>query len=739
MESDSTYVEEGQHVASSPSPDRILPSSPPHITQPHPQAGITSPGATSTSQRIVPSLISENPHAQGEDGKTYFRRLNRYFGPASTWLSWTKEERTTVLSLDRMRSQDLSTHLFSAFGLKRKARASAGREPKRRRKGKERASSAAPSGTGDDVDAVAGAQLQGRDSRFSLSRSWTAWPMHPDEVPREELLPRLHHDGIRCAHVDVRPSAHLEAWLIATATRLARERWSTREWEKEDESTATNIERDHGVAAAVETREDDQGDESRDSELEDANLPSRQLGDDPIFYSQPFVFEDDDDDDDAAAAAAAAAAAKDHGRSTKSKGEQSDDESTERDGSPVPLADDDKARQHFLPSARHILSSLDDLLLGLHKARYTYAAKPQGRARGKYSNSQTPEESSTRGRSSSRAASRRRDRSSSANTDVSGVSNAAALQGKRSRRVETLGLRDWSDIVGMASLTGWDPAIVEKASERCTKLFGENMLFRTFHEGRDKDGAASYFTENLADQAEDIESLVEEEEIVSDTDEDEVPVVRTSRPCITCQGSRTQCQPADERAGASRPCKACLNSDMPCSGIRVSIKARAQVCPHRSCPRHIMPFRKRYHLQRHLDSMHIGVRLARSTSRSQSRATSVPSSDINAYTGSDSDFDVFSRSGSHDAAQIVCPIGSCPRTTRPFSKGKKLYEHVRRMHPEVDVKEVKRQEARKRSARRDRRLGVRRNRTRSREKMETTHVDEEIEIEEDEGEGEDED
>ncbi|ETI29196.1 hypothetical protein G647_01649 [Cladophialophora carrionii CBS 160.54] len=726
MDSDSTYVEDVEHVASSPAPDRILLSSPPHITQSHPQKAITSSRATSTSQRIVPSLISGTPHAQGQDSQTYFRRPNRYFGHASTWLSWTREERTTVLSLDRVRSQDLSTHLFSAFGLKRKARAVAGRETKRRRKGKERASSAAPSGAGDDTDSVAAARLQGSDSRFRLSRSWTAWPMHPDQVPREELLPCLYQDGIRRAHVDFRPSAHLEEWLVATATRLARERWSTRERETEDKSTATNIEHDYDAAETLETVEHDQGEDSRDFEVEDASPPSGQLGDDPIFYSQPFVFEDDDDD-----------AAEGNGRSTKLEGEPSDDEATEPDGRPVALADDDKARQYFLPSARHILSNLDDLLLGLHKARYTYAAKPQGRARGRYSNSQTPEESSTRGRSSSRAASRRRVRSSSATSDVSGISTASAFQGKRSRRVESLGLRDWSDIMGMASLTGWDPAIVEKASERCAKLFGENMLFRTFHEGRDKDRATPCFTENLADQTEDIASFSEEEAPVSETDKGEVVVVRTSRPCTACQESRLQCHPADDRAGASRPCKSCLDNDTPCSGIRVSIIERARVCPHRSCPRHTIPFRKRYHLQRHLDSVHKRVWLTRSASRSQSRAASAPSSGINAYSGSDTESDVSSRSGSHNSAQIVCPIEGCPRTTRPFSKGKKLYEHVRRMHSEVDVNEVKRREARKRSARRGRRRDERANRSKSREQMRKAAVDEEVEVEEDEDEGED--
>lgn len=44
----------------------------------------------------------------------------------------------------------------------------------------------------------------------------------------------------------------------------------------------------------------------------------------------------------------------------------------------------------------------------------------------------------------------------------------------------TFAPRDWSDILGMASLTGWDPTIVERAAERCAELFGEGMAFRQF-------------------------------------------------------------------------------------------------------------------------------------------------------------------------------------------------------------------------------------------------------------------
>lgn len=42
-----------------------------------------------------------------------------------------------------------------------------------------------------------------------------------------------------------------------------------------------------------------------------------------------------------------------------------------------------------------------------------------------------------------------------------------------------LGLRDWSDVLGMAALKGWDPNVVKRAGKRCAELFDEEMGFRT--------------------------------------------------------------------------------------------------------------------------------------------------------------------------------------------------------------------------------------------------------------------
>lgn len=47
---------------------------------------------------------------------------------------------------------------------------------------------------------------------------------------------------------------------------------------------------------------------------------------------------------------------------------------------------------------------------------------------------------------------------------------------------ENTGLRDWSSVIGLASLSGWDQEVVARASRRCTAIFDESMTFRDLQE-----------------------------------------------------------------------------------------------------------------------------------------------------------------------------------------------------------------------------------------------------------------
>lgn len=673
MSSDSSYVAESDERLSSPEPQ--FPSSPPRPNIAAQHNVNEDLEVAPNTQSIVPSPV-DNPFAQGEDAKTYFTRPNRYFGPASTWKSWTEKDRTVALSLDRVRSQDLSIHLFNAFYLKRKTNESAhGKRPKKSRKGKERAASVV-----SITDDALTSDPEGAGRQSTLPKTWTAWPMPPAQVPKEELLPQPGAGGALHAKSDPRPSANLEGWLIATATKLARERWDSRLWEETKTGTLKPGEVDHRDA-------DLEIDHALDADEPEAEDAAEEEGEEPAFqlFSSRVVSVSDETESKFSA-----------------RGKQSsDDEEHEVDRQPVPTADDDTTRQYFLPSARHILSTLDHLLLGLHNARHVYAAKPHGRARGRYF-SRTPEDQLSTDveehDEGPRSASRKRRRSSSANTDTSSSSN-----GRRRRRdhVERLGLRDWSDVVGMAALTGWNPAVVERASERCARLFGENMLFRTFHEGDAKAGTQSHFTEQLAWDSESSTTSPEADQV-------EIMSVRTSAPCEACRASRSLCLPAEPRAETSRWCRNCQGAGIDCSGITVqhtTSTTNERTCPIDSCPRHTIPFRKLYHLQRHLDSVHQNDRVNdKLLGRSSTSATA--SADV-----SDADTEFAMSFGS--TQPIVCPVPGCPRGRRPFPEGRRLYDHVRRMHPQVDVESVKELEVKRRGERRGKWRDERRRRSAS--------------------------
>ncbi|KAL2416422.1 hypothetical protein ABEF94_004859 [Exophiala dermatitidis] len=778
MDSDSSYVEDSDGDLA-PTIPRLVRSSPP---RPRPRQ--QRPREPTTTGEIV----ALGQGTDDADDTTYFTRPNRYFGPASTWRSWTETERTVALSLDRVRSQDLGIHLFNAFWLKRKAEevelsgtklVAAAAAAKRRKlskgKGKERARAGSVAATTDDGGVNSGDDQHprsGGQQRFKLLKSWTAWPLPPDQVPRDELLPRVVDLGgaawrAPATAVDMRPSADLEGWLIAVAQKIARERWAAREWQDEDD-TKNVVRRDgtsgrQGIDSGVAVDDLDPASDAEESEEEPE--PGSGIDDDdddddddeqqhipgiPLFSSQavPPLGTDEDEEDNEATE-------KNKIRALEENGGTAVDNRR-----PVPLADDDKARQYFLPSARQILSDLDRLLFGLHNARRAYAQKPQGKPRGR-------RVSSSRSRSRSRTSldrptttdeeqdededdeneQRRGRRSRRSSSVVSSTSRSRTRSTKARTRTERLNPRDWSDVVGMAALTGWDAGIVERASERCARLFGENMLFRTFHEGgeaKDKPNSSSttipgitgrhqpesYFTEFLAMETTSGDSSAEAElEAQRDPIATTSVVFRTSGPCDACRLSRSSCQPVHLQQGDGdgrlQPCKKCQDCKTDCSGIAVRCedKRRSRCCPHQSCPRHAVPFRKMYHLQRHLDTVHRYDNSSGTSPAAEGQAQSRASSSFRRlFTASasasvdvsDADMDTDSAAAAAASVNLIlCPVPDCPRAVKPFSKPRRLYEHVRNMHPEVNVDDVKDWLRRTRGERRGRWTDERRRRGRS--------------------------
>lgn len=347
-------------------------------------------------------------------------RPNRFYGPSSTWRYYAEDERALAASLDQQRANDLGVHLYNARALKDRVR-----DPNAARKNK---------------SAEGKKYWVKRNEDGSLpwhpSDRWTAWPMRPEDVPRKS---EQHGQPLSELDGDEETYRKTEAWKPSTDLKeiiqglmLKRVKEQFRAQRKDDPapfspSQIPQADSSPGTAIMVDG----------DYELGDEQ-PTPTLG----------------------------------GRSERQV--------------PEMLLDDDVAARVLQPSVNHIMSRLDDLLLGLRDTQKRRVHRKSG--------TQTP---------TKRLMAASRDESVSPNEtqELSGVAspNDAENQGQAEGQEEVqasgdagleddeaesgqeaepkrLGtLRDWSQVVAMASLMGWDPAVIDRAGRRCAALFSEDV------------------------------------------------------------------------------------------------------------------------------------------------------------------------------------------------------------------------------------------------------------------------
>ncbi len=134
-------------------------------------------------------------------------RPNRWVGAPSTWASLTFQERGLAASLDALRDADLSIHLYNAYNLKKRAHDV--------RNGRVKVEEEF-------------AHLPEEDRIWEPPRYWTAWPLRPEDVPREgeKVGPEDKDEGytFRRAEYEMEmPSGRLEEVLVGTTLRIAKE------------------------------------------------------------------------------------------------------------------------------------------------------------------------------------------------------------------------------------------------------------------------------------------------------------------------------------------------------------------------------------------------------------------------------------------------------------------------------------------------------------------------------------
>ncbi|OJD23705.1 hypothetical protein ACJ73_04937 [Blastomyces percursus] len=387
----------------------------------------------------------ETDYYDSSEDSPVSERPNRYLGPPSTWRAKTRQERNEISSLEALHARDLSVHLFNSFALKRRAMAINSQRPGQDQEQR----------SNDEED-------EWLSSKFMPTKQWTAWPLPADEVPRGDA--HVLKDDSDIWNVtgpsDGRPSAELEECLMAQMLKTAKERFEARMWDNKKPHTR---QKSKGMASATDT-----------------------------------------------------------GGAIRTGVEESDDDVgilAETQFRPVVQADDDKSRSILRPAARHILSDFDNILMSLHHARQAYVST-MDLSQSEYE-TEAEEGITSRSASRSRAISLssmsdsqriRRTRHSSMSRDppatsdhegnielsdafnrksrVSNRQRTMSSTPRRSRsrspgsRESKLGLRDWSDIVGIASMSGWPASVVMRTAKRCSELFKEDMAFRKLKEGK---------------------------------------------------------------------------------------------------------------------------------------------------------------------------------------------------------------------------------------------------------------
>ncbi|KAL9131500.1 MAG: hypothetical protein Q9217_000579 [Psora testacea] len=393
--------------------------------------------AANTGQQNSASHEGQSP--------TLSPRPNKLRGPPSTWRRWTAPEREIAASLDRLTAQDLSLHLYNAFKLKQRGLA-------HQRLGKRQAASV------------------NFESSFASTwvppKAWTAWPLPSGIVPRED---RGEHSNEAAPSQypylprPMRSSHRLRAILVAHALGQAKLKLQDRDWEASP-TLSTEAENENVYEVSSNYSTSTVSDDDRGAGNFSSSSKSKQS--EAISYDAS-NFENEHGDSIAAS------------RLT-----------------PVVMADDETADSILQPSIMHILAALDSLLMALHRVRSSYLSLHA---------SNVDDQRETEQQSQSKTQSRKHGRSASGRiagrcssieiSAASGYEEPGAEAVRRSglsgyderfkQRSKKLGLRDWSDVLGVASLTGFDEVAVECSASRCANIFNEGMTFRTLRQDHD--------------------------------------------------------------------------------------------------------------------------------------------------------------------------------------------------------------------------------------------------------------
>ena len=587
-----------------------------HSQSPTAQAGSESPAAE--AQSVAHLLANSQPPSDAADTddpgasepasspsrstSSGADRPNRFLGPPQSWRRYTALDRQLAASMDQLDAGELSVHLYNTHALKQRLRSSARSHSVELKnwQSKDRWLK-----QGEELDFIGPDGVEERE--LVPWKRWSAWPLEPGEVPREEerfgkVAGDEEDEKWTVGNMGAeRVSQELGDVVMGVFLRLAKERWMEREWEDADTEADADDGRHGSAQMKRETRSrsrsgrslattDSSGDVADISDRRSRSRSTRTIRSDgqDVEMEDQVVQSTESASRMSTRASLRATDAYEQSGDSVGQGKRSDSRPQSRATSEAPheqpqqtnlrtprkseppfskptvLADDDKARNILQPSINSLLAKLDSLLDGLHRSRVNHFAETSSASASEAPTNVkaaiTPRKKARSGAtlksriSPSSAACRRQKHQTDDIVDIgvslgddNGPANSETLKrptrttltdsasgsdyapdddelgpqsaptdcdmrasksrymkksrltsqpdpkSRRSNSISSItsetepdarvGLRDWSEVIGMASLTGWGDGVVERAAKRCAALFGEGMAFRTFHEG----------------------------------------------------------------------------------------------------------------------------------------------------------------------------------------------------------------------------------------------------------------
>jgi hypothetical protein len=444
--------------------------------------------------------LAGNEADSEESDEEHTERPNRFRGPPQTWKGYTAADRQIAESLQQLEDTDLAAHLYDAHALKRRVRRPAAE------------TMALNNWQNKDTWLKKGKELKYADgsgqtqTELVPAKDWTAWPLPPaslftpDNGLRRAAVVAEDDEWVIGSGGTQDPGEALKEEMLGLFLRLAKDNWNAKDWHSDAQ---------HGARRRAQSRTK-------------ARSKSASRADVEMKYGSGLDTEDDEKK-----------ATQDGGAKRGRKPQ------LEANVPPVILADDAKAQRLLRPTISSMLSKLDDVALALHRTRLNHfgrGAFGEDSSQSEFATDaeSTGRESRSRSQSVSKSASHRRvttrlslsgrasraanspKKSSKAqfepqdsdsasdygaefdnkNIPSSNVPSSPIFRRKRSRSEDTMdgddvsntrdwsraGLMDWSEVLGMAAVKGWNKEAIARTAQRCSTLFGESMSFMSFQE-----------------------------------------------------------------------------------------------------------------------------------------------------------------------------------------------------------------------------------------------------------------